>query len=131
MNKELKIILVCSVIFCLFFMAQLSHDPSPAIDKQLFSGVASWQAPVFRNASAEDASSASLANPLAARFFESATLKGFIRNAENEWCAVFNTPNGEARIIEPGVGKGGLTLISSNGRFCRVKFGSVIREFKL
>jgi hypothetical protein len=70
-------------------------------------------------------------DPFAANFFESATLKGFIRNEKHEWCAIFYAPGYDASILEPGKPMRGLTLVSANGKFCRVRYGSVIREFNL
>lgn len=132
MKKELQTILLLSVALCLFFIVQLFKEPVSASSRHLFSGIASWQLPALNRAPSQSSPDQEvMASPFTPRFFEMAALKGFIRNSSNEWCAIFNTPTGDARILEPGITKGGLTLISSNGRYCRVKFGSVILEFKL
>lgn len=130
MKKELQIVLLFAVIACLVTMFQLARDPAVSVNQHLFSGIAAWQPPVIHQRQLKEELVASI-DPFAARFFETASLKGFIRNSNNEWCAIFDTANGDARILEPGIAKGGLTLVSANGRYCRVRFGSVIREFKL
>lgn len=130
MKKELQMILLFSVIACLFTMLQLAKEPAVSVNRHLFSGIATWQPPAIHKRQIKDDLVTAI-NPFSERFFETAALKGFIRNSNNEWCAIFDTAKGDARILEPGITKGGLTLVSSNGRYCRVKFGSVIREFKL
>lgn len=131
MKKELQIILLSSIVICLAFMTQMLIEATPAIDQKLFSGITTWQAPTLTKPDSTVNPPEISKNPFALCFFEKASLKGFIRNSNNDWCAIFASPSGEALIIEPGISRKGLTLVSANGRYCRVKFGSVIREFKL
>jgi hypothetical protein len=131
MKKEVQIVLIFSVLTCLYTMAILQKQEPVSSTRHLYSGVASWQPPVLKKTTTTAEQDMSLVSPMSSRFFENAGLKGFIRNADNQWCAIFDTPQGDARILEPGVSRGGMTLVSANGRYCRVKFGSVTREFKL
>ncbi len=131
MKRELQIALLFSIIVSLFCMWQMSQDTEIKINQHLFSGVAAWQPPRAANLQTTTQVNMPERNPFAPQFFEDARLKGFIKNSKSEWCAIFHSGNGETRMLEPGQSVDGLTLVSSNGRYCRVKFGSVIREFSL
>ncbi len=132
MRKELQILLIFSIAICLYSMVQMSVMPSVSINPHLVSGIASWKAPVLRNApEASLAAGQNLDNPFSTRFFEKAELKGFMRDKNNKWQAIFAGPDFQTEVLEIGQPNKGLTLLSANGKYCRVRFGSIIREFRL
>lgn len=131
MKRELQIVLLASIFLSLYCMGQMWQSSEPAINKHIFSGVATWQPPRVSNVQQIAQTAIPEQNPFSRQFFEDARLKGFIKNGKNEWCAIFSTVSGDTKMLEPGISVSGLTLVSSNGRYCRVKFGSVIREFSL
>lgn len=130
MKTELKIIVLAAIGICLFSMVKLNSEVFHPGNRQLYSGVATWRFPLL-DARQPLKEPEILANPFGTRFFETASLKGFIRNEKQEWCAIFYAPGHEPSILEPGRSLNGLTLVSANGQYCRVRFGSIIREFSL
>lgn len=132
MKKELQVIVVVAVILSVYYMAQLAAEPPLSVNRLLFSGVASWQMPKTELKPADSmASVEDLASPFSRRFFENAALKGFMRDADNELVAIFDSPGFDVRLLKAGMSFGGLTVLSIDGRSCKVKFGSVIQSLSL
>ncbi len=131
MKKEVQIVLLFSIAVSIYFMMQLYRQPQPSLNRHLSSGIATWQAPDVQKSSLDLKQLSNIKNPFSSRFFENANLCGFVKNSKNEWCAIFTSPGYQAKILEPGIPINGLTLLGGNGKYCRVKFGSVVREFRL
>lgn len=132
MKREFRIVLIAVILTSIFHMVQLLGEPGLAVPRHLSSGVAAWQSPVKdKKPTGPSVSDRAIRNPFSVRFFENAALKGFMRNRRGEWCAIFHSSGYEPIVLEPGIAQYGLTLTDIRSRSCRVKFGSVMRDFSL
>jgi len=74
---------------------------------------------------------ASLSNPFVMRFFEQVTLKGFLRNSQGTWSAIFQGPSKIPVILAPGAVRDGVTLLEADGRKCKIRCGTADRELAM
>jgi hypothetical protein len=133
MKKELQILLLFSIVICLWTMTQMLFNEKVEKKQDHFaSGIALWKPPVLKKEQNQSFNNNLTAtNPFAERFFEKALLQGFMKNQKNEWCAVFSGPENQSKLLQPQTTWKGLTLIKADGRTCKVRFGAVVREFGL
>ena len=64
-------------------------------------------------------------------FFENMKLYGMRRSANGEWTALFAGESGTVIALKPGSSHDGVTVVSTDERSCRVRYGSVERNFIL
>jgi len=64
-------------------------------------------------------------------FFENMKLYGMRRSGDGVWTALFAGESGTVIALKPGATHDGVTVVSTDERSCRVRYGSVERNFVL
>lgn len=95
-------------------------------------GLADWSIPAYALPAQLLVKNVSgLSNPFVARFFEQVTLKGFVKGAQGTWAAILQGPVGLPKILAPGAAHEGVTLLEADGRTCKIRCGTVVREMAM
>ena len=132
MNKALPSAVIGAVLYLLvltwiMFSGRIQVDVDMAPK-----GLADWSIPAYAIPAEQLGKNvASLSNPFLLRFFEQVSLKGFVRNSQGTWSGIFQGPTGSPKILAPGAGFEGVTLLEADGRKCKIRCGTAIRELSM
>ena len=133
MSRELKILVLGSVLTCLMAFGMLLSGPVVVATSAYEAAPELWQMPgagVPRDGK-EPLLEGNALKAFSPKIFESLQLKGFVRGKNGVWSGVFQAPDGRPLILSPGMTREGITLVFADGRNAQIRYGALLRDFSL
>lgn len=135
MNDTLKFAVVAATVSLLLFCFSIYHVKFAVMEPRM-SDFADFHVDFVQPVTSPSAEALTKSiradlSPYKSFFFENMKLYGMRRSRNGLWTALFAGESGSVIALNPGESHDGVTIVSADGGSCRVRYGSVERNFVL